>query len=129
MVNSMSSRQKRTDEQALYWYEAPADPTALPWKRHTIGTGFSELDSLSVEDLNADGHPDVVIGEIFNPKRVIVYENINCGQSWKAHEVDRGKESHNGAIAVDLNGDGKKDIVSIAYFVVKDMHIWRNDGE
>ena len=29
---------------SLYWYEAPADPTALHWQRHTIGTGFSELD-------------------------------------------------------------------------------------
>ncbi len=111
----------------MYWFEQPAG-RGDNWTKHKIGSGYAELDSLSVADINGDGRPEIIIGEIFSPMRIIVFENKSNGASFTAHTVSSGKESHNGAVAVDLNGDGKKDIVSIAYFHEADLHIWRNDG-
>jgi hypothetical protein len=115
----------------LYWFEAPPDPTSGNWVRHSVATGLEEIDSMSVADIDHDGHPDIVVGEIFGSKRIIAYQNAHTasgwGSSWVAHVVDSGKESHNGARLVDLNGDGNLDIVSIAFFAYQDLHIWRND--
>lgn len=112
----------------VYWFEAPTDPINGTWTRHTVATGLDEVDSMSGLDMNHDGKPDIVIGEIFGAKRVIVYENQNNGASWTPHTVSTGRESHNGARAVDLNNNGNMDIVSIAYFEFANMHVWRNDS-
>ncbi len=121
-----------TDSEAkdcwLFWFEAPADPVKGEWKRHEVAHGYNGLDSLSVGDMNHDGQPDIVIGETKDALRLVVYENVNGGASWKEHLIDKGKESHKGALAVDLDGDGDLDIVSIAYFGFQDLHIWRNDN-
>ena len=122
-----------TDSEApdcrLYWFEAPADPLDGTWLRHEIAGGYNGLDSLWVADMNEDGLFDVVIGETKGERRLAIYENFNGGKSWKEHMVDRGKESHKGALAVDLDGDGDLDLVSIAYFAFQDLHIWRNNSE
>jgi hypothetical protein len=121
-----------TDSEAkvcqVFWFEAPADPTKAAWKRHQIASGYNGLDSLSVADFNRDGHPDTVIGETKGLNRLVLYENINRGAAWAEHLIDQGKESHKGALAVDLDGDGDLDLVSIAYFGFKDLHVWRNDN-
>ncbi|SJM32202.1 hypothetical protein BQ8482_250087 [Mesorhizobium delmotii] len=36
-------------------------------------------------------------------------------------------ESHLGARAVDLDGDGDREFVSIGWDAPKDIHVWRND--
>jgi len=112
----------------IYWFEAPADPVNGAWVRHDVGHGYNGLDSLSVADLNHDGQPDIIIGETKDKHRLVVYENVSGGQSWHEHLLDQGKESHKGAQAVDLDGDGDLDIVSIAFFGFADLHIWRNDS-
>ena len=121
-----------TDSEAkicsVFWFEAPADPVHGQWVRHEVAAGYNGLDSLSVADMNEDGLPDIVIGETKDQHRLVIYENLNGGKSWKEHAVDRGKESHKGALAVDLDGDGHLDLVSIAYFGFKDLHLWRNDN-
>lgn len=122
-----------TDSEAtdchVFWFEAPADPIQAKWIRHDVGAGgYNGLDSLSVADLNRDGRPDIVIGETKDRLRLVVYENVAAGRSWTEHRIDQGKESHKGALAVDLDGDHDLDLVSIAYFGFKDLHVWRNDN-
>jgi len=115
-------------DSGLFWFEAPASAVTGEWKRHDIVKGYNGLDSLSVGDLNGDGRPDIVIGETKDKLRLAIYENVGGGKSWKEHIVSEGKESHKGANAIDLDGDGDLDLVSIAYFGFKDLHVWRNDS-
>jgi hypothetical protein len=113
----------------LFWFEAPADPVRGTWIRHDIAKGYNGLDSLSVADMNGDGRPDIVIGETKDRLRLVIYENVGGGKSWKEHLISEGRESHKGANAVDLDGDGDFDLVSISYFGFQDLHIWRNDAK
>jgi hypothetical protein len=115
-------------DSGIFWFEAPADPVKGQWIRHDLDQGYNGLDSLSVDDMNGDGQPDIIIGETKDKLRLAIYENVEGGRAWKEHLVDQGKESHKGANTVDLDGDGDLDIVSIAYFGFKDLHIWRNDN-
>ncbi|MDO8544731.1 MAG: VCBS repeat-containing protein [Opitutaceae bacterium] len=115
-------------DSGLFWFEAPADPVKGKWIRHDVAKGYNGLDSMSVEDMNADGRPDIVIGETKDKLRLVIYENVEGEKSWKEHLISEGKESHKGANAVDLDGDGDLDLVSIAYFGFKELHVWRNDN-
>ena len=115
-------------DSGLFWFEAPTDPINGKWTRHDIAKGYNGLDSMSVADMNGDGRPDIVIGETKDRLRLVIYENVEDGKAWKEHLVSQGRESHKGANAVDLDGDGDLDLVSIAYFGFKDLHIWRNDN-
>jgi hypothetical protein len=58
---------------------------------------------------------------------VAVWENDGQG-TLTEHVVDREKESHLGAQAVDIDGDGDLDIVSIAWDDYTKIHLWRNDA-
>ena len=104
----------------VLWFEAPPDPTK-PWTRHKIGSVAGQGFSMDTADLDGDGDPDVVIGEHRgkNYNRVVVFENEKDGSSWREHVIDRGPadeiDHHDGTQAVDLDGDGDLDLISIGW--------------
>lgn len=102
----------------VVWYEQAPDPTAA-WQRHHIGTVVGPM-SLDVADLDDDGDLDVVVGEhnLQEPSSalLVVFENADgVGSAWRRHLVHMGDEHHDGALAIDLDGDGDLDIVSIGW--------------
>ena len=102
----------------LVWYEQGDDPTAA-WRRHLIATVIGPM-SLDVVDVDGDGDLDVIAGEhnLKDPDsaRLLVFENMDGrGGRWTEHVVHRGDEHHDGALAVDIDGDGDLDIVSIGW--------------
>jgi hypothetical protein len=111
---------------SLYWFQQPDDPTSGQWPRRRLLTEYS-LNSLDAADLDGDGDIDLVIGEHKGPHlRLQLLENDGRGR-FLIREIDRGKESHLGALAADLDGDGDLDIISIAWDRYQDLHLWRND--
>lgn len=103
---------------ALVWYEQGVD-TPLVWTRHAIATVIGPM-SLDVADMDRDGDLDVIVGEhnLEDPSsaRLLVFENADGkGRSWREQLVHRGDEHHDGALAVDMDGDGDLDIVSVGW--------------
>lgn len=112
---------------SMYWFEAPEDPAFWNWTRHTIVTRYS-MNNLDVADTDRDGDIDIVTCEHKGPAEELqVWENDGSG-NFILHVIDRGKESHAGARLSDLDQDGDKDIVSIAWNDFEYLHVWRNDA-
>ncbi len=116
---------------AVVGYEATSKKGKLAWYAD-IGTvsGSGALEtvidypigpmSLGVADMDDDGDPDVVVGEhdLGRPDlaRLLLYINRDgAAKEWDRTVISRGDEHHNGALIIDIDGDGDKDIVSIGW--------------
>lgn len=108
----------------LFWFEQ----TKTGWRKHGLWTGYS-LNSLSVDDLNEDGLPDIVAAEHKGPhKRIQLFENRG-DKSFSLRTIDTGKENHLGAKLVDIDLDGDLDLVGFGWVDFKYMHLWINEGK
>jgi pectate lyase len=105
----------------VYWFAAPSDPTR-EWTRHRLGTVSGQGFSMDTADFDADGDPDVMIGEHRGKEknRVVLFENQQQGTKWVEHIIDSGStrviDHHDGTVAVDLDDDGDLDIISIGWY-------------
>lgn len=116
------------DGSHVFWYEQPAESPSQPdWKRQLLVEQFT-TNSLDVADMDGDGDQEIITGEHRGTEKLAIWENLDHGRSWVEHTVSRGKESHLGALATDLDGDGDLDLVSIAWDSYQDLHLWRNDA-
>jgi hypothetical protein len=102
----------------VVWYEQGGD-AAKPWMRHHVGTATGPM-SLDVADVDNDGDLDIVVGEhdLENPARarLVLFENQDGkGTRWREHVIFTGDEHHDGAVAVDMDGDGDFDVLSIGW--------------
>ncbi len=124
-----------TDD-GVYWFEAPGDFYQPDWKRHTIV--IQKLcNSMDMADMNNDGIKDVILGQHYttwgNPpteteRKLRIFTNDGSG-NFTEHFIDKGIESHLGARAFDMNGDGLPEIVNIGWSDFQYLYIWRNDGD
>ena len=107
------------------WFEAPVDPTQL-WPPHTIASVAGGGFSMDVADFDRDGDFDIVLGEhrgkdsLEKVNRVCIFENQQKGSSWNLHVIDKDSsdtiDHHDGTQAVDMDGDGDLDIISIGWY-------------
>lgn len=102
----------------LVWYRNNGDPSSR-WEKHHIGRIVGPM-SVGVADIDFDGDLDVIAGEhnLDQPDNAAlwVFENTDgSGNIWSRHLVYRGDEHHDGALVVDIDGDGDFDIVSIGW--------------
>jgi hypothetical protein len=95
--------------------------------RQSIVTQYS-MNNLDLADFDLDGDLDIVTGE-HKGKALSTQLWINDGTgSFRMQEIDRGKESHLGTQAYDLDRDGDLDLVSIGWDQHRFVHVWRNDA-
>lgn len=102
----------------LAWYDQVSDAQDS-WLQHRIATVIGPM-SLDVADMDDDGDNDVIIGEhnLESPKssRLMWFENILGNASeWNSHLIYRGDEHHDGALVIDIDNDGDKDVLSIGW--------------
>jgi hypothetical protein len=114
------------------WLEAPADPRAGAWAFHGDWEAINvplpvpgapaapatpsapprplELGFMHVEDVNRDGRHDVVAGAGHN-YGVFWFEQGEAGR-WTRRTIDSAWSQAHASTLVDLNGDGRKDLVT-----------------
>jgi hypothetical protein len=103
----------------LAWYEQACNSAAELWTEHQIASVVGPM-SLDVADIDGDGDLDVIAGEhnLKEPRnaKLYIFENTDGkGKAWSPHVVFVGDEHHDGAVLVDIDGDGDLDVISIGW--------------
>lgn len=105
------------------WFDPP------DWEPHLLADGLFCPHSLQVADLTGDGRPDIYtaemgLGQHHDPKH-FVFENLGGG-TFETHVIERGVPTHEAKV-VDLDGDGRPDIVGQSYEPEVHVDAWFNE--
>ena len=84
---------------------------AGPWERHVLATTLKEGHALAVADFDGDGADEIVVGwRAEGGGLVLFHQADSSGHQFTRFEIDRGVAAEC-AVAADMNGDGKLDLV------------------
>lgn len=103
------------DGNELYWFECPPDPTQR-WTRHLIEDRFRKYHDQAVGDVDGDGEPEIVV--LSQLSGVLVYYDIPSDprvSPWPrecAHLLAEGMSEVEGLAVVDIDGDGRNEIIA-----------------
>ncbi len=101
------------------WLEAPADPRQPDWKMHQEFT-LGDTSFIYVIDINEDGLPDLLTGMGHNYG--LFWMEQRPDHTWVKHMIDDSWSQPHAITLVDLNGDGKKDVLTGKRFMAHDGH-------
>jgi len=114
----------------LAWFRRPAVGSSTPWEMHVIDHQLRCVHSMSIEDLDHDGIPEIVVGEhdpsraYRNRCRLLVYKKANPeATSWYRHVLDDRFEHHCGAKAFEIE-PGRFAIASHGWTDSRYVHLW-----
>jgi len=102
----------------IYWYRNPSDPVNGKWRRHIVDDSIHHPEGLAVVDLNGDTHLDIIACELDFDRweqevhNVYILENKKNSISWLKHNIAPNSFPSHQIQVVDMNEDGKPDIVS-----------------
>lgn len=90
----------------------PGRPGA-PWRRRLLDDTLSDGHVLQTADFDGDGHDEIVAGCRGTPRSLLLYTAADAaGREWTRTTIDYGDMGAAGSFIVDLDGDGRKDIVA-----------------
>ena len=106
------------------WLEAPADPRSDGWTHHAEWTDAQSLGFLYTIDLTGDGTPEILTmaGHDYG----VHYYERGADGAWKRNVIDDSWSQAHASTLVDLNGDGRLDLVTGKRFMA---HNGRDPGE
>lgn len=110
----------------IFWLEAPEDPRAGEWKRHSIDDSWSQAHALTLADLNGGNRTGLLTGKRYmahngkdpgerDPLGVYWYELLPGPRpQWVRHILDYSTRTGGGMQlpVADLNADGRPDFVA-----------------
>lgn len=93
----------------LFWWENLGG--GLSWTMHVLDDYADQFSSLHANDINGDGHLDVV-GAAKNSDCIFWWENLGGGAGWVRHTVRAGFDDPRTVYSIDMDSDGDIDILS-----------------
>jgi hypothetical protein len=127
-----------TNDNLVVWFENSGKPASGPWKRHVIDNKSARPAHGHAVDLDGDGDMDVVMALGMtapagqkDTHQVVWYENLGKpgnGTRWKKHIIGTLEQAFE-AVAVDLNGDGRLDVVATSWGEAGKVVWFENPGE
>jgi hypothetical protein len=95
------------------WFENVGSPgNGSQWVRHQVEDMIGETRTIEIVDFNRDGKPDL-LGSSRTGPLVVWYENSGkpATETWKKHVIDTKTLFPAHGHAVDMDGDGDRDVV------------------
>jgi hypothetical protein len=101
------------------WFEAPPDPRTGDWKFHPeFNLGSTSF--IFVLDINEDGLPDLLTAH--GHDYGIFWMEQRPDHTWVKHVIDESWSQAHALTLVDLNGDGRKELLTGKRFMAHDGH-------
>lgn len=99
------------------WFEAPANPDNGEWKFHSE-FNLGSVSYLHAIDLNEDGLPDLLTAMAHDYG--LFWMEQRPDHTWVKHVIDQSWSQGHAVTLVDLNGDGKKDVLTGKRYMAHD---------
>ena len=103
------------------WFEGPENPRTGSWKFHPdfeLLAPRRQISPIYVQDVNGDGRNDLVYGAAH---QYGVFWLENAGSKWVPHVIDDSWSQAHAFTLVDLDRDGKLDIVTGKRYLAHDV--------
>ena len=101
------------------WYEAPPDPRSGDWKWHPE-FNLGQTSFIYVLDINEDGLPDLLTANAHDYG--IFWVEQKPDHTWEKHMIDESWSQAHALTLVDLNRDGRKELLTGKRFMAHDGH-------
>ncbi|MEA3400498.1 MAG: VCBS repeat-containing protein [Armatimonadota bacterium] len=119
--------QQGRDGHLLWWFECPADPRE-PWPVRVLTDRFAKYHDQAVGDVDGDGEPEVVF--LSQVAGVLAHYDIPEDPTIEPWPEERltiiadDMENIEGLVIVDLDGDGRSEIIAGTHIFSRGDHAW-----
>ncbi|WP_084784910.1 ThuA domain-containing protein [Calidithermus timidus] len=112
------------------WMKNPAGNVASGnWVKHSFAPGWPQYAAVKLVDLNADGRLDAILSPSEQRGEVAWFEapaDPRDDGGWLEHPIQSDVDSIHSLDAVDMDGDGRLDVVGSEFRGHKRLFVWLN---